>query len=135
MFGCWALDTSKLPMPPEARPKSVTMCFADAASGKVAMKVDIVTPDGATVHSDGVYPLDGTPTPPREGTMEADIAAVRMPAPNVIVMALGKDKHMASTRIYAALPGGQAMRETTVYYAEDGASNTRINEFRRVKGR
>lgn len=34
LIGSWAVDTSRLTMPPEARPKSVTISYDDVGGGK-----------------------------------------------------------------------------------------------------
>ena len=45
LVGRWSVDVSRLPMPPEARPRSVTITFADV-DGKWATTVDIVDAGG-----------------------------------------------------------------------------------------
>ena len=98
LIGSWAVDISRLPMPPEARPKSVAIMFSNVGDGKWATRVDVVDASGAKSRVKGILPLDGTPTPV-EGNLEADLAAAKMPAPNVLVMMLGKAGGPASTRV------------------------------------
>ena len=76
---CWCAEEDfRLPMPPEARPKSVTLEFHDHADGKWTTQVNIVNPDGSTLHSDALLPLDGTPGPVT-GDYWADVSAMKMP--------------------------------------------------------
>ena len=132
LIGAWAVDSSRLPMPPEARPKGVTITFADAGKGKWSTKVEIVDGSGGKSHAESIVPLDGTPMPV-QGSTETDIAAAKMPAPNVLVMQLGKNGHPASTRIYAVAADGKTMVETAAYFAQDGKPILRTNYFTRIR--
>lgn len=131
LLGSWAVDLSRLPMPPEARPKSVTITYSDAGSGKWRTNVDVVRPDGSEDHAAGIHTLDGTPAPVT-GNFEADTTAARLPEPNVMIMALAKGGIPASTRIYTVAPDGKTMTETAVYF-RDGQPVMRTNHFTRVK--
>lgn len=132
LVGSWAVDVSKLPMPPEARPKSVTLTFSQSADGKYHTDVDILASDGSERKMTGAYTADGTPYAIEGDTMEADTAAVTFPTPDVMVLALAKNGIPASTRIYALKPGGQEMIETATYVGDDGKPLIRTNYFRRV---
>lgn len=132
LLGSWAVDLARLPIPPEARPKSVTITYSDAGGGKWKTNVDILGNDGSASHAVSTYALDGTPTPVT-GSPEADIAAVKTPAPNVLVLALGKGGIPASTRIYTVAPDGRTMIETAVYFGDDGKPVMRTNYFTRVR--
>lgn len=123
---------SRLPIPPEARPKSVTITFSDAGKGRWTTQVDIVDAGGAESRAEGTALLDGTPTPVK-GSIEADITAVTMPAPNVMVMQLGKGGIPASTRIYTAAADGKTMVETAAYFENDGRPVLRTNYFKRAR--
>ncbi len=131
LLGRWGVDVSKLPIPPQERPKSVTISYGDAGSGKWTMEVDIVAGDGAAMRAVGTYSLDGTPTP-FTGSPEADTAAIKMPTPNVLILALGKGGIPASTRVYAAAPDGKSMIETAVYFSDEGVPIMRTNYFNRI---
>ena len=131
LLGSWAVDLSRLPMPPEARPKSVTITYSDAGGGKWRADVDVLRPDGSKDHAESVYPLDGTPVPVA-GNFEADTTAARLPEANVMIMALAKGGIPASTRIYTVAPDGKTMTETAVYF-RDGQPVMRTNHFTRVK--
>jgi hypothetical protein len=132
ILGSWAVDVTRLPVPPEARPKSVTMTFSDAGEGKYRTDVDIVLADGTESHGSSTYPLDGTAAPVI-GSPEADVSAVTMPAPDVLVMVLGKDGMGGSTRVFTVIGDGAAMTETATYYRQDGTPVVRINHFTRVQ--
>lgn len=132
LIGEWSVDLSRLPMPPEARPKSVTIAFSDAGNQALGIQVDIVNADGTKLHSQGAAPLDGTPAAVKD-SIEADITAVKMPAPNVLIMQLGKNGIPASTRIYTAAADGKSMIETAAYFDKDGRPVLRTNYFTRVR--
>jgi hypothetical protein len=134
LIGSWAVDVSRLPIPPQARPKSVTITFADASGGAWTTHVDIVDAGRAESHAVGTATLDGKPTPVT-GSVEADIAAVEMPVPNVLVLSLSKGGTPASTRIYAVAADGKTMIETVVYFWDRGQPIPlmRTNYFRRVR--
>ena len=132
LIGSWAVDVSRLPIPPEARPKSVTIRFGDAGNGKWATQVDIVDAGGARIHAEGIAALDGTAAPV-EGSPEADVTAVKMPAPNVLVMQLGKGGMPASTRVYTVAADGNSMIEIAAYFGDGGVPVMRTDYFTRVR--
>ena len=131
LIGQWSLDTSRLPMAPDARPKRVTITFKEAESDRVSMDVVIVYADGAEVHSKGTASLDGTPIAV-EGSPEADAAAMKRPAPNVLVLGLSKGGMPASTRVYTVSPDGASMTETMSALGPDGRPSMRTNYFTRT---
>ena len=134
LIGSWAVDVSRLPIPPQARPKSVTITFADTGGGAWTTHVDIVDGGGGESHAVGTSTLDGKPAAVA-GSNEADIAAVETPVPNVLVLSLGKGGTPASTRIYAVAADGKTMIETVVYFWDHGQPipQMRTNYFRRVR--
>ena len=132
LLGRWALDLSRMPVPPEARPKSVTISFSDAGDGKWSTEVHIVDGSGAESRAKSTYPLDGTPVPV-EGSIEADTTAVKTPLPDVLIMTLGKDGAPASTRIFTVAPDGNSQIETAVYFTPEGKPVMRTNYFTRVR--
>ncbi len=133
LLGSWSVDVRKLPIPPEARPKSVTMTFSDAGAGKWRTNVDIRSGDGSVRQMTSTYALDGSAAPIEGDQMEADTSAVKLPAPNVMVLALGKGGIPASTRIYTVAPDGKTMTETAVYFGADGKPVMRTNSFNRLR--
>nr|WP_199044717.1 hypothetical protein [Dyella sp. ASV24] len=132
LMGQWAVDVSRLPMPPEARPQSVTITFRDAGQGKLTTQVDIVDASGEKSHTVGTNQLDGTPTAVTN-SLEADTAAMRMPAPDVLIMALGKGGGPASTRIYTVANDGKSLIETSAYIGDNGLPAMRTHYFTRVR--
>jgi hypothetical protein len=132
LLGKWAVDVSKLPIPPEARPKSVTFTYTDIGNGTWTTKVDIVTADGSASHGVATYKLDGT-LAPVVGSPEADTTAVMMPATNVLVMALSNHGHPGSTRVYTVAADGKTQTESVVYFGPDGKPVTRTNYFTRIR--
>ncbi|WP_343520669.1 hypothetical protein [Sphingomonas sp.] len=131
LFGSWAVDLSRLPMPPEARPKRVTITYGDAGGGKWRTDVEVLGQDGARSHATGTYRPDGT-SYAVEGNLEADTAAVRLPAPNVMVQALAKGGVPGSMRTYTVAADGKTMTETVVFFTPDGKPVMRTNYFNRV---
>ena len=83
LAGRWILDVDTLPMPPEMRPKSVTLDFHEAPGGKWTTRVDIVVQDDSKMFAESTLPLDGTPGR-ATGTYWVDVIAAKMPAPNPI---------------------------------------------------
>ena len=133
LLGAWAVDVARLPVPPEARPKSVTMTFSDAGAGKWRTDVDILAGDGSERRMFSTYAPDGTPAPIIGDQMEADRSAVKLPEPGVMVLALTKGGTPASTRIYAVGPDAKTMVETAVYFDDKGNPIMRTNYFNRVR--
>jgi hypothetical protein len=131
LLGTWAVDVSRLPIPAEVRPKSVTFLFSDEGAGKWRTQVDILGGDGSQRHMSSTYTLDGSPAPIEGDMAEADVAAVNLPAPNVMVLELGKDGRPASTRVYVVAPDGKTMIETAAYIGPDGKPIMRTNYFNR----
>lgn len=132
LVGSWAVDTSRLPMSPEARPKSVTITFSDEGSDRLRTKVEVIDPAGVRLEAEGVTPLDGSPTT-IVSNFEADVSATTMPTAEVLIMQLGKNGNPASTRIYAVSADGRTMIETVAYFRPDGEPVLRKNYFARVR--
>jgi hypothetical protein len=133
LLGSWRVDVSRLPVPPEARPKSVTITFSNVGGGKWSTHVDIFGGDGSQRHMASTYTLDGTAAAIEGDTAEADIGAVKIPARNVLVLALGKAGMPASTRVYTVAPNGKNMIETATSIGDDGKPVMRTNYFTRVR--
>ena len=132
LLGAWSVDISRLPMAPQARPKSVTITFSSAGAGKLAAKVEVIDPTGARLEAEGVTPLDGTATPVKSN-FEADMSATTMPIPEVLIMQLAKGGTPASTRIYTVAADGKTMTETVAFFGADGQPLFRKNYFSRSR--
>ena len=61
LLGHWTLDVATLPMPPEVRPKSVTLDFRDMAGGKLATHAEIIDQNDNKMYAKSTLSLDGTP--------------------------------------------------------------------------
>jgi hypothetical protein len=57
IFGAWAVDISRLPMPQEARPKSVNITFTTEKPDRLRTRVEVVDPTGNKLEADGVIPF------------------------------------------------------------------------------
>ena len=132
LLGAWAVDTSRLPLPPAARPKSVIVSFSAEGSDQLRTKVEVIDPTGSKLEAEGVTPLDGSPIPVKSN-FEADTSATTMPRPEVLIMQLAKNGNPASTRIYAVSPDGNSMIETVAYFDGNGRPVLRKNYFSRIR--
>lgn len=132
LMGAWAVDTSRLPMAPEARPRGVTITFSEAGAERLRMRVEVVDAAGTPLVADGETPLDGSPTPV-EVNFEADVAATTLPRSDLLILQLGKGGVPASTRIYAVQPDGESMVETVAHFTREGQPVLRENYFSRVR--
>lgn len=131
LVGRWAIDVANLPMPPEARPKSVILDFRDAGDGKWTTHAEILDQNGGKIHAEATLPLDGTPGLVT-GNYGADVSAVKMPAPNVLVVQLADHGTPASTRIYSVSDDGQTLTETKAFFSKEGSPILQTNLFTRV---
>lgn len=134
LVGHWVLDVATLPMPPEARPKSVSLDFADAPDGKWLTRVEIVENSGNKMHGESTLSLDGTPGQ-ATGNYWVDVVAAKMPAPNVLVMQFVYQGIPRSTRVYSVSPDGKILTETEAYAKEDGTPMLRTAHFNRASDR
>jgi hypothetical protein len=128
--GKWAVDVSLLPIPAEARPKSVTITFAEAAGGRLATRVEVVSSSDTIIYAESVAELNGTPVAVK-GDLEADTIAVAMPG--VLIMQLSQGGVPGSTRIYTLSADRKSMIETAANFGDDGRPFMRTNYFRRVE--
>jgi hypothetical protein len=132
LVGRWVLEVDKLTMPPEARPKSVTLEFSEAADGKWTSHVQIVDRAGHELHSQSTLSLDGTPGM-SSGTYWVDVCAATMPASDVLVMQFAYQGVPASTRVYSVDKGGRTLTETEAFFKKDGTPVLRIAYFSRAR--
>lgn len=132
LLGVWSVDVEKLTTPPAERPKSVTITYSDVGAGQWRTHVEVVLPDGKTVHAISTYTPDGRATPV-EGNLEADMAATRLPEPGVMVTALARGGQPGSMRTYTVAADGKTMTETVVFFTANGVPAMRTNYFKRVR--
>jgi hypothetical protein len=133
LVGQWTLDVSTLPMPPEARPKSVSLEFRDAPDGKWTTHVEIIEQNDNKMYTQSTLSLDGTPGR-ASGNYWVDVIAAKMPAPNVLVMQIVYQGIPRSTRVFSVSQDGKVLTETETYFKEDGTPMQRTAFFSRVPG-
>lgn len=131
LVGRWALDIASLPMPPDARPKSVTLTFAQPDAGTWQTDIQIVAPDGGKMDSAATLALDGTPGKVT-GSYWADVGTAKMPAPNVVVVQLAYQGTPSSTRIYSVSADGATLTETKAFFSKDGQPVLQTTTFKRL---
>jgi DNA-binding CsgD family transcriptional regulator len=113
LVGRWALDVERIPA--EERPRKVTISFRVSNDQKWTTVVEIAGPDGITRRAESTAALDGIPVR-ISGNMDfIDTVSLRQPAPNTLVMTLGKNGTPVSTRVYAVAKDQKWMTETIVW--------------------
>lgn len=117
LVGSWSLDASE--MPEKERPQRVTMTFRPSQDGKWTTRVEIVAPDGSSRHAESTAALDGVPVPITGNMDFIDSVALRQPAPDTLVMTLGKAGSRVSTRVYTVAKDLKSMTETIVWSADN----------------
>lgn len=131
LVGRWTLDVATLPMPPEARPKSVTLAFTQPDEGTWDTRIEILDPDRNRMDSGATLSLDGTPGKVT-GSYWADVATARMPAPNVVVIQLAYQGTPSSTRVYSVTADGGTLTETKAFFDRDGTPKLQTTTFTRL---
>ncbi len=131
-LGEWELDLTRMPATYGPPPKRVLYRFQDIGNGKWRTTVDITAQDGGVGHMAVAYRPDGTAAPGEGETSEADSAAILMPAPNVLVMNLARNKMPASVRVYSVTTDGREMTESAANVDDQGQPFVRNFHFRRV---
>ncbi|MCW5647706.1 MAG: helix-turn-helix transcriptional regulator [Sphingopyxis sp.] len=116
LAGSWLLDAS--PMPEDVRPQRVLMTFRPLPDGKWTTRIEIVGQDGSRRHSESSAAPDGVPVPVRGNLDIIDSVALRQPAPDTLVMTLGKGGARVSTRVYTVAHNGKLMTETIVWSSD-----------------
>lgn len=133
LVGQWNLDVNTLPMPPEARPKSVHLDFRDGPGDKWTTHVEIIDQNDGRMYTQSTLSLDGTPGR-ASGNYWVDVLAATMPAPNVLVMQIVYEGIPRSTRVFSVSADGRVLTETETYFKEDGTPMQRTAFFTRVTG-
>ena len=113
LVGSWSLDASQLPE--KERPRRVTISFRPAQDGKWTTRVEIVAPDGSVKYSESTAALDGVAVPITGNMDFIDTVALRQPAPDTLVMTLGKAGTRVSTRVYTVAKNLKSMTETIIW--------------------
>lgn len=127
--GSWSLDIERIPA--ADRPQRVTISFAQSPERQWTTEVEIAAPDGAVTRASSTAALDGKPVP-ISGTMPfIDTVSLRQPAPNTLVMTLGKSGKPVSTRVYTVAKDRQSMTETIIW-ASTGIPEMQTTYFTRI---
>lgn len=113
LVGTWALDTARIPA--EERPRSVTIVFRRDNDAAWNTRVNIVEPDGSEMTASSTAALDGVAVPIAGNIPIFDSVSLRQPAPNTLVMTLGKGGAQVATRVYTVARDGRSMTETIVW--------------------
>lgn len=129
LAGRWSLDTARIPEP--ERPRSVTIAFAVSTDRRWTTRVDIVGPDGAVQQARSIAAADGVPVPVSGNMTLIDTVSLRQPAPNTLVMTLGKAGKPVATRVYTVARDGRSMTETIVWAAQ-GMPEMETTYFNRI---
>lgn len=113
LVGKWSLDTARIPA--YERPRSVTIAFRVSPDQQWTTQVEIVTPEGSRMTAASTAKLDGVAVPISGNIPIYDAASLRQPAPNTLVMTLGKGGRQVATRVYTVAKDGRSMTETIVW--------------------
>ena len=129
LVGKWSLDVSRIP--PDERPRSVTLDFRVSPDQIWAGRSEIVAGDGSRQHAEATGPADGTAVPLSGNMSFADQVSMRQPAPNTLVLTFTKGGEPVSTRVYTIEEDRKSMKETIVW-AGNVTPRTVTTYFRRV---
>ncbi len=132
-LGTWELDLRRMPESYGPPPKRVLYQFEDVGAGQWRTTIDITAPDGSVRHMAVRYARDGSAVPGEGDLSEADNAAINLPAPNVLVMSLSKNKALGSVRVYAVSGDGNEMTESAAAMSPSGMPFVRNFHFRRLR--
>lgn len=113
LVGSWSLDVARIPA--EERPRAVTISFRQGDDKRWTTVVEIVAPDGSTRRAESTAATDGVAVPIGGNMDFIDTVSLRQPAPNTLVMTLGKNGAPVSTRVYAVAKDQKSMTETIVW--------------------
>ena len=114
LVGTWLLDVSRLPDDGQ-RPRRGTFTFRLSQDRKWTSICEIVAPDGTIRQGGSTAAADGVPVPVSGNLGFIDTVALRQPAPNTLVVTLGKNGAPFSTRVYAVSRDGKSMTETIIW--------------------
>ena len=129
LVGKWSLDTARIPA--NERPRSVTIAFDVSPDQQWTTRVEIVSPDGSQMTASSTAKLDGVAVPISGNIPIYDAATLRQPAPNTLVMTLGKNGRQVATRVYTIAKDGKSMTETIVW-ADKSMPEMETTYFNRV---
>jgi len=131
-LGTWELDTTRMPDTYGPPPKRVTFAFQDVGSDQWRTTVEITGRDDSVRHIAIQYRRDGRMAHGEGDNSEADSAAFKSPAPNILVMSQAKDKALAGVRVYSISADGNEMTESAANVDSTGAPFVRNFYFKRI---
>lgn len=117
LVGRWSLDVARIPA--EERPRAVTITFRQGEDRRWTTVVEIIAPDGTTRRAESTAAADGVAVPIGGNMDFIDTVSLRQPAPNTLVMTLGKGGAPVSTRVYAVAKDQKSMTETIVWAGQE----------------
>ncbi|HCF24598.1 MAG TPA: helix-turn-helix transcriptional regulator [Novosphingobium sp.] len=129
LAGRWSLDVMRIPE--DERPQRVTIDFRVSPDRKWTTHVEIVGKDGTTMHADSTAAPDGVPVAGTGNMPFLDTVSLRHPAPDTLVMTLGKSGAPVSTRVYTVGKDGKTMTETIIW-ASTGIPKLETTYFNRI---
>lgn len=129
LVGRWSLDVMRVPE--NERPRRVTIEFREAPDRKWSTHVEIVGADGSRMEADSTAATDGVPVAGRGNMPFIDTVSLRQPAPNTLVMTLGKNGAPVSTRVYTVGKDNKSMTETIIW-ASTGIPKLETTYFNRI---
>ncbi len=129
LAGRWSLDVMRIP---EAeRPRRVTIEFRVTPDRKWTTHVEIVAADGSVMHGESTAAPDGVSVSSTGNMPFVDSVSLRQPAPDTLVMTLGKAGSPVSTRVYTVAKDRKTMTETIIW-ASTGIPGLETTTFTRI---
>lgn len=120
LAGTWTLDLASMPIPPEYRPASVTVEFAETSDGLWQTSYLIMGKDGSERRMISRQKPGGGAVAIEGDQLEADSVVLSHPLPGVLVMGLAKAGRPGSVRVYTVGPDGATMTESAANVGDDG---------------
>ena len=131
-LGKWELDLTRMPDTYGPPPKRVTYAFEDVGSDQWRTTVEITGRDDSVRHVAVQYCRDGKMVRGEGDTIDADSAAFKSPAPNILVMSMGKEKVLSGVRVYSISADGNEMTESAASVDSAGAPFVRNFFFKKI---
>ena len=132
-LGKWELDLTRMPDTYGPPPKRVTYAFEDVGSDQWRTTVEITGGDDSVRHVAVQYRRDGKAVRGEGDNVDADSAAFKSPAPNILVMSMGKEKVLSGVRVYSISADGREMTESAASVDSAGAPFVRNFFFKKIE--
>ena len=128
ILGVWHVDVSRLPIPQPT--KSVTLKVVAIGNDTWRMDIDTLNQDGAIIHADATFMLDGSPTQVT-GSLDIDVVSITLPNARTLVMGTSLTGRWSNMRVFSLSDNNKQMTETITGLGPDGKPRTRTNIWRR----